>query len=72
MPTPSFTIEALYDHHHNWEPVPQGEFETAEAAFAAVTDLQDNLGWNSLRVVDQNGNVVLEAPKPTQGEAHDH
>lgn len=68
MKTPTFTIEALYENNNNWEPVPEGDFETAEAAFAAVEDLQDNLGWNSLRVVDENGNVVLDAPKPTQGE----
>lgn len=36
-----------------WEPVPEGEFETADEAVAGMRELESAMGWRDLRVIEQ-------------------
>jgi hypothetical protein len=36
-----------------WELIPEGCFESADAAIAAMADLEENLGWRNLRVTER-------------------
>jgi len=36
-----------------WEVISEGEFETREEAEAAVSELEKNLGWEGLRIVER-------------------
>lgn len=42
------------EHHtgHQWEPIPEGEFSRLEAACEARLDLENNLGWHGMRIVE--------------------
>ncbi len=37
---------------YQYEPIPEGDFETAEEALASMRALESNLGWRNLRVVE--------------------
>jgi hypothetical protein len=43
---------------YQYEPIPEGEFSSAEAAIAGMRELESNLGWRNLRVVDAAGHVI--------------
>ena len=51
------TITYTIQQHtgYQWEPVQEGDFETAEAAIAAMDVLETELGWRDLRVVKDAG-----------------
>ena len=40
---------------YQYEPILEGDFETAEAAIAAMRELETDLGWRDLRVVKDAG-----------------
>ena len=50
MTKTTFVIEQNTYNRSNWEPVPEGEFETLEAAQMAMSDVETNLGWRDLRI----------------------
>lgn len=67
MTKTSFVIEQGTYNRSNWEPVPQGEFETLESAQKAMAEVETNLGWRDLRIsretTDENvvtGREVVE------------
>lgn len=51
-----FTIQAKYSNN-NWEPIPNGECSTLAEAEAGMEDLEQNLGWRNMRIVDETGDV---------------
>lgn len=60
MTKTNFVIEQGTYNRSNWEPVPEGEFETLEEAQEAMSDVETNLGWRDLRISREttNDNVV--------------
>ena len=60
MTKTNFVIEQCTYNRSNWEPVPEGEFETLEEAQEAMSDVETNLGWRDLRISREttNDNVV--------------
>lgn len=51
------TIIYTIEQHtgYQWEAILEGDFETAEAAIAAMRELETDLGWRDLRVVKDAG-----------------
>jgi hypothetical protein len=60
--TTIYTIQQSAHSGATWEPVPEGDFDTFQAALAAMRELQDNLGWRDLRITRDtiSGNEVVE------------
>jgi hypothetical protein len=59
-------IYAIQQSAHNgatWEPVPEGDFDTFQAALTAMRELQDSLGWRGLRITrdTMSGNEVVDS-----------
>ena len=50
-----FTIKQRVQETGHWEPIPEGEFDSYEAAETAAWELIENLGWCNLAVFDENG-----------------
>lgn len=64
-----FTIE---QHAGQWEPIPEGNFETQDAALAAMRDLEESMGWRDLRVVRDAGPRHDLSGRPLTGDnAHE-
>lgn len=57
----NYTIEQCDQNGNNYEPIPEGEFETETSAIAAMHELEKECGWTNMRVVDCDGNVVAES-----------
>ena len=59
-------------HDGNWETITEGEFHDFDMAVSALRELEFNLGWRGLRIVETSGeypDVVLEGePKPESDE----
>ena len=51
------TITYTIEQHtgYQYEPIPEGDFETAEAAIAGMRELETSHGWRDLRVVKDEG-----------------
>lgn len=75
----------MYEVHqhtgYQWESIVAGEFDTAEAAIAGMTELEDQHGWRDLRVVKQvtdddgaivNREVVVVGQESDDDEEDDH
>lgn len=67
MTKTNFVIEQGTYNRSNWEPVPEGEFETLAEAQKAMAEVETNLGWRDLRIsretTDENvvtGREVIE------------
>ncbi len=56
-------------YYSQWEPIPNGEFETVDEALEAMLELQNSLGWRNLRVVS-DGDVV-EYGLPFEEDNHE-
>ena len=52
-----FTIQSRSSFQ--FEPVAEGDFETLAEAKSALAELESNLGWRGLRIVDEDGVVAL-------------
>jgi hypothetical protein len=50
------TYKTQYEIRQSGEIIPEGDFETEAEALAAMADLEVNLGWTGLQVVE---NTVL-------------
>lgn len=65
-----YEIQDCHDGH--WETIPEGEFNDFDMAESAMRELEFNLGWRGLRIVETSGeypDVVLEGePKPEADE----
>lgn len=35
-----------------WEPIAEGDFDSEESAMSALSELETNLGWQDLRIVE--------------------
>ncbi|MBN5032169.1 hypothetical protein JY448_00770 [Stenotrophomonas maltophilia] len=56
MQSNTFTIEADYSTNSwssNWEPIENAEYSTLAEAEAGMEDLEQNLGWRNMRIVDE-------------------
>jgi hypothetical protein len=53
---PGYREVRQFEIHQHGEIIPEGEFETEAEAIAAIEDLNTNLGWIGLQVVE---NTVL-------------
>jgi hypothetical protein len=56
----NFTIEQFIEHANQYEPLPEGEFDTEQGALSAMQDLEANCGFTGLRIVDSDGCVVTK------------
>ncbi len=56
------TITYIIQQHtgRQYEDIPEGEFQTAEEATAAMGNLESNLGWRSMRIVAESEGRVTE------------
>lgn len=56
-----FTIQAKSSMSFSpfYEDMDNGDFETVDAAVSAMRDLESNLGYRNMRVVDENNNVEI-------------
>lgn len=64
MTAKTYEIQGCYSG--NWETIPEGEFDNFEAAEAAMRELENELGWRGLRIVETSGeypDLVLEGLK---------
>lgn len=57
----NYTIEQFVKHANQYEPLPEGEFDTEQAALSAMRELEESCGFTDLRVVDSEGDVVAES-----------
>ena len=46
----TYTIMQRVESTNHWEPIPEGDFSTYEAAEAAMEELEENLGWTNLSI----------------------
>lgn len=62
MTMTNFVIEQGTYNRSNWEPVPEGEFDSIEGAQNAMAEVEQNLGWRDLRISREvvENNVVTE------------
>jgi len=61
-----FRVEQYVTHAHQYEPMPEGNFDTAEAAIAGMRDVAENCGFTGMRVWDELEREVIatsEAPE---------
>ncbi|WP_313318654.1 hypothetical protein [Stenotrophomonas sp.] len=56
MQNNTFTIQANYSGG-NWEPIDNAEYATFAEAEAGMEDLEQNLEWRNMRIVDETGDV---------------
>lgn len=49
---PTYQVQQGVTGGHQFEPVPEGDFVSQDAAVAAMRELVDELGWDSLRVIE--------------------
>ncbi len=63
MTKTNYVIEQGTYNRSNWEPVPEGEFDTLEGAQKAMVEVEENLGWRDLRISREvcENNVVTES-----------
>ena len=54
----NYTIEQFVKHANQYEPVENGEFENSNDALKAKEELE-SIGFTDLRVVDEDGLVVM-------------
>ena len=54
----TYTIQHLVYEPNVWEPLDNGEFDTLEGAQAAMAELERDLGWTGMRIVEDDGTVV--------------
>ncbi|MFY0186112.1 hypothetical protein PV767_18735 [Stenotrophomonas rhizophila] len=52
MQNNTFIIQANYSNG-NWEPIDNAEYSTLAEAEAGMEDLEQNLGWRNMRIVDE-------------------
>lgn len=57
----NYTIEQFVEHSNQYEPIPEGDFYTEQAALFAMHDLQNNCGFTDLRIVDSECHVVADS-----------
>jgi len=62
-----FTIQASYVSGH-WEPIDNAEYETLAEAEAGMEDLEQNLGWRNMRIVDSEGDVYAYGLEREEGD----
>ncbi|MGU5635187.1 hypothetical protein ACV1DV_06500 [Aeromonas veronii] len=55
----NYTIEQFTGRQY--EPIPEGDFDSQEQAVNSMKELEYELGWKSMRVVDSDGCVVAES-----------
>lgn len=56
MQNNTFTIQANYSTNSwstNWVPIDNAEYSTLAEAEAGMEDLEQNLGWRNMRIVDE-------------------
>jgi hypothetical protein len=71
--TTIYTIQQSAHNGATWEPVPEGDFDTFQAALAAMRELQDSLGWRGLRITRDtfSGDEVVDSGVLEYGLEHD-
>ncbi|MHC1677794.1 hypothetical protein [Stenotrophomonas maltophilia] len=52
MQNNTFIIQANYSNG-NWEPIDNAEYSALAEAEAGMEDLEQNLGWRNMRIVDE-------------------
>lgn len=67
MQNNTFTIQATY-HPNHWEPIENAEYETLADAEAGMEDLEQNLGWRDMRIVDETGHVWTDGQESEEEE----
>lgn len=54
---------------YQYEPIQEGDFDSAEAAISAMHELENNLGWRNLRIVKDD--AVIECGLESDDESGD-
>lgn len=68
---PSFVIQQYTGHQY--EPIPEGEYDSAEAAITGMREMEKLLGWRAMRVVkvDDEPRTDLSGSPLTGDNAHE-
>lgn len=45
---------------YQYEPIPEGDFDCKEAAINGMRELEAELGWRNMRVVDEDTGEIVE------------